>query len=154
MLPHRDDGQLFSAREGLQAFDAFGVEVAGYMRFVTYTGRICWVAFGLNLFGILSNLGGGYGSDLLAAHSLNNAECLDTAYAVIEALTSALFVCYVYWMRSAQREMSDAIRADEDAGELLTAANFSVLATRCPPTLNTCASQQRLRLGGRHTIPH
>ena len=65
MLPHRDDGELFSFDEGLSAFDGFGVEVATYMRFIVYVGRVCWIALLLNLSNIISNLDGGRIDDLL-----------------------------------------------------------------------------------------
>ena len=42
MLPHTENGELFSYSEGLEAFDQFGVEVACYTRFITYTGRVFW----------------------------------------------------------------------------------------------------------------
>ena len=52
------DGSGFNMNEGLSAFDEFGVEVAGYMRFLTYTGRVFWVALLLNLSNIIQNLDG------------------------------------------------------------------------------------------------
>ena len=99
MLARRSDGELFEASEGLAAFDAFGVEVSGYMRFLTYIGRLFWVLLALNLSNIISNFDGGHTYDLLAAHSLNNADCLGFSYGIIEALTSAILVGFTYWMR-------------------------------------------------------
>ena len=43
MLPKAADGEPFPMSAGLCAFDEFGVEVATYMRFIVYTGRIGWV---------------------------------------------------------------------------------------------------------------
>ena len=119
--------------EGLAAFDEFGVEVAGYIRdeFLTYTGRVFWAALLLNLFGILNNLDGGHAEDLLAKHSLNNADCLSNAYGWIEALTNTLFVGFAYWMRNELNHIARRIQEEEDDGELLTAANFSIIATNC-----------------------
>jgi hypothetical protein len=145
MLPHREDGQLYSMSEGLAAFDGFGVEVSCYVRFITYTGRVFWVALLLNFSNIISNLGGGRVDDLLAAHSLNNAECLSTSYGVVEALTSAIFVGFAFWLREQITAHARRIRDEEEACEVLTAANFTVVATRCPPTLSTREAQARFR---------
>ena len=74
-----------------------------------------------------------------AQHSLQNADCLGKAYGVIESLTSALFVAFLFWMRRQLREQARAIRTDEAACELLTAANFSVFVSGCPAELDTAA---------------
>lgn len=123
MLPHRADGELYDSNEGLSSFDGFGVEVACYMRFVTYAGRACLVALLLNLSNIISNLDGGPAEDLLARHSLNNADCLGYSYGCIEALTSALFVGFCFWVRNETLSRAAHIRREEESDELLTAAN-------------------------------
>lgn len=126
-LPRRADGELFTPTEGLGAFDSFGVEVSCYMRFVVYTGRVFVVALLLNLSNIISNVdGGGGAANLLATFSLNNADCLGSSYGIIEALTSAIFVGYVWWLRLATEGHAKRIRREEEADELLTAANFTV----------------------------
>ena len=49
MLPRRPaDGNLFAMTAGLAAFDSFGVEIACYMRFVVYTGRVFFACLLLN----------------------------------------------------------------------------------------------------------
>lgn len=93
-LPHDEEGRRFPLTAPLATFDSFGIEIAAYMRFMTYTGRVFCLALLLNLSTILNNLDGGHSSDLLAAHSLNNADCLGNSHGVIEVLTSALFVWY------------------------------------------------------------
>jgi hypothetical protein len=127
MLPCRPDGELFAPTEGLAAFDSFGVEVSCYMRFVVYTGRVFMVALLLNLSNIISNMEGkGGAANLLATFSLNNADCLGSSYGVIEALTSAIFVGFVWWLRTSLEGLATRLQADEEADELLTAANFAV----------------------------
>lgn len=127
MRPKREsDGEDYSmGREGLASFDAFGCEVACYMRFVTFTGRCMWVALLLNLSNIIRNLEEGSVDNLLGKHSLNNADCLGTSHGAIEALTSLLLVGFCFWLRAEVLSRSAKIASDTDRNKHLTAANFS-----------------------------
>ena len=81
------------------------------MRIMTYTGRAFLLAFILNLSNILKNLEGGHADDFLAKHSLNNADCLGISYGVVELLTSALFVAFLFYARTKMFERAQVIAA-------------------------------------------
>lgn len=129
MLPHK--------KGGLAAFNDFGVEISMYMRFMTYSGRLVSLVVLLNLSNIVSNLEGGNSSDLLAKNALSNSDCLGNAYGVIEGLTSALFVYFIFYMRGTLKACTKEIRDKVADNELVTSANFTALVTKCPPNLNT-----------------
>lgn len=151
MLPHREDGSLLSyATAGLASFDMFGVEVSSYMRFITYTGRVFWIALLLNLSNIISNLEGGQVTDFLAMHSLNNTTCLGLAYGVIEVLTSALFVGFTFWLRSTvlKHAQTRATRPLPHPAQIPAPLRGSAPARSCPRS-------SRLSSGAPpHSLPH
>ena len=85
MLPKRADGQLFGWSAGLAAFDGFGVEVACYMRFVVYTGRIFFAVLLLNASNIINNMAAGYVSIFFNAKGPNcctTTACAASAHAI------------------------------------------------------------------------
>ena len=65
---------------------------------------------------------------LCSAHAFARVSSLSTAHGVVEALTSAIFCGFVLWMRGQLRAQADLIQEEEDAGERLSAAHFSVIA--------------------------
>ena len=132
-------------RDGLASFDDFGVEVATYMRFTTYAGRLILVCLLLNLSNIISNLEGGNSSDLLAKNSLSNSDCLGNVYGIIEALTSALFVAFIFYMRNEMERTKERISKKQRDHEIKTIASFTVLVTDCPPELNNTDALERLK---------
>ena len=95
------DGELYSFHEGLKAFDAFGVEVSSYMRFLTYTGSVT-SGESLGLTGgrapsrtrARRAVGGDHAhsalAKVLAAQGLNGR---------VEGAHFHIFVGFVFWMR-------------------------------------------------------
>ena len=151
MLPMKRSGggggelQQYRLNDGLAAFNDFGVEIAMYMRFMTYAGRLVWLVVLLNLSNIVSNLEGGNSSDLLAKNALSNSDCLGNAYGVVEGLTSALFVYFVFFMRRSLLQCTKEIREKVRDNELVTSANFTALVTNCPPSINTQEAIEHLK---------
>ena len=106
-------GRLLPLYTELADFDRFGTDVAQYMLFVFQLTRVCFWLFILNLSNILKNLEGGHADDFLAKHSLNNADCLGISYGVVELLTSALFVAFLFYARTKMFERAQVIAASE-----------------------------------------
>ena len=55
-LPHDEHGRLYPMNTPLSSFDAFGVEWATYMTFLTYTGRVFFAAAMLNTSNLVQSL--------------------------------------------------------------------------------------------------
>eukprot|EP00966_Prymnesium_polylepis_P191960 4448477-Prymnesium_polylepis.2 len=64
-------GELYTLRAPLAAFDDLGVEVATYIRFIVYAGRLFALLTVLNLANTISNAGAGKAEDLLDKLAIN-----------------------------------------------------------------------------------
>ena len=139
-LPHDPTtGALYPMRASLVVFDGMGVEVATYMRFIVYMGRLMLFATLLNLSNLVINLDGVHADDLLSKASINNAECPTNVHGAIELFTSCGVVFFLFWVRSQTLNKARKIGRALEENRTLSAANFSVMVDGCPPQTDAAA---------------
>ena len=132
-------GEMFPLRAPLVVFDSMGVEIATYMRFVVYVGRLMAFATILNLSNLVINLDGEHADDLLSKAAINNAQCPTNSHGAIELMTSAVIVAFLFWMRLQMHATAKHIRAHLDENRVVSPANFSVMVDGCPPEMDAPA---------------
>lgn len=145
-------GELYSLRAPLAAFDELGVEVAVYMRFIVYTGRLFALLTVLNFANLISDMGTGGAEDLLSKMAINNDDCPSNAHGMVELLSSVIIIAFLFWMRFQMYSTAHRLRAQLERNKLLTAANFSVMVDGCAPSVT--AAQLRAALGSFGSIVH
>ena len=139
-LPHDPTtGALYPMRASLVVFDGMGVEVATYMRFIVYMGRLMLFATLLNLSNLVINLDGVHADDILSKASINNAECPTNVHGAIELFTSCGVVFFLFWIRRQTQHKAKTIRRALEENRTLGAANFSVMVDGCPPQTDAAA---------------
>ena len=148
--PETGEDAPYPLNSPLSAFDSFGVEISSYMRFIAYFGRVSFLVSVLNLGTILSNLDGGHSTDLLAKHSLNNADCLGNSHGILEILTSATLCYFAFWMRRKMFRHTEAItKGRQVANVARTAASTSVRVENCPPEMTADHARKHFRRWGK-----
>jgi len=142
-------GELYPLYTPLQTFDRFGTDISQYMHFIYYTSRLFFCLFFLNLSNLVINMEGGnlsflkLGSaeagvnPLAVLHTIGNTETTGVlakgghSYGVVELVTGAILVCYLYWLRGKMSEIRSRIRNSQSLSTL-TAADFTVMVSDLP----------------------
>ena len=146
-------GELYDLKAPLAAFDELGVEVAVYMRFIVYAGRLFVFLTVLNVANLITNMGAGSAEDLLSQMAINHADCPSNAQGLVELLNSVIIVAFLFWMRDQMHSTAARLKAQFEGNTTkLTAASFSVMVDNCPPDIS--ADDLRTALGKFGTVIH
>jgi len=147
-------GELYPLYTPLETFDRFGTDISQYMHFVYYTSRLFFCLFFLNLSNLVINMEGGNLSFLklnsaaagvnpvAVMHTIGNTETTGVlakgghSYSVVEVVTGAILVSYLYWLRGRMSEIRSRIRNSKSLSTL-TAADFTVMVSSLPETWKT-----------------
>ena len=151
-------GELYPLYTPIETFDRFGTDLSQYIHFNYYTARLFLALFLLNLSNLITNWEGGYLSELgldsaagvnpvAVWHTLGNAPRTGVlggngySYVIVEFLTSAILVIYLFWIRSRMATVRRRIRNSVSLNTL-TAADFTVLVKNFPPRWDSSCIRQ------------